>query len=992
MRLRRFSMLVSALLFALPALGQVNLATINGTVTDTSGAVVGGARVEAVSVETGLRREVPTSSTGTYNISALPVGHYTVQVSSKGFKTTTFPNVELFVGQNRTLDARLQLGAVDQTVTVNTAVEVVNRTSAEVSGVIEPEQVRDIPVNGRNWATLMTLGPGAISTGGGDQRSIRFNGRSTDDNNYTFDGVDASGVQEGPQKADARLNISLESIGEFSVASAVYTAESGGGGGAQINVVSKTGSNQFHGGAFDFIRNDVFDARSRFQDPNGKYPLRLNQFGGSLGGPIVKNRTFFFMSYEAIRQTLGTPKVGFVPSAAFRAQVLAKSPSLKPMMDAFPAGKIFTDTNTDELDLEGSSNDREDNGTVRIDNKFTDKTTMFARFLIDDAFISQKTDVEGSRDTVAVRPSGLVLELSHIFSPKVVNEAKFGMNRSAYHHPTIGSFTDTINFPDFDALTGPALDEEVGTSWSEIDNLTLVRGRNTFKLGTEIRRIELNNSGNAVATTVVNYTSDPAIINNSVDSFTYNGALGIGGMRRTFWMGYGQDELKATPNLTLNLGLRYEYYTVMKEVLNRTAVIDLAGCGGFCPPGTPMYSPDRNDFAPRLGLAWSPAALHEKTVIRTGFGVYFGANQNDDFSDPHESTATRIALSSATVPTLSYPVTPFLGLGASSGVAPKGIDRHRRDLYYENWDFMIQHQFPANFVGQIGYVGSQGHKLFDAVPTNLVDPVTKKRPYPQFGQFGVKHNDGNDNFNALQASLQRAFVHGWLWQTQYMWSHAIADASVGAGTSIAIQNPLCRACDRSSSTFDVRHTITINSVYQLPFGPGRHFLNHGGFASQVVGGWNLSGIGTARTGLPVNITVTRSAATAPYGVTANQRPNLVPGVSIYPAGGSTINHWFNKAAFTTPAAGTFGNLGRFAGRGPGNWELDTALEKRFPIAESLKLSFRAEAFNLLNHPMYGLPSSNSSSSSFGRITHDLNSGAVGTGTPRRLQFMARLDF
>jgi hypothetical protein len=430
----------------------------------------------------------------------------------------------------------------------------------------------------------------------------------------------------------------------------------------------------------------------------------------------------------------------------------------------------------------------------------------------------------------------------------------------------------------------------------------------------------------------------------------------------------------------------------MHEVKNRAAVVALLGCGGFCPPGTPYYAPDRNNFGPRVGIAWSPGRFKGKTVIRSGFGVYYGAGQNDDFSDPHESTAGRLSLSSADVPNLSYPITPFVGDFQSQGVSPKGIDRHRRDLYYENWDFLIQQQLPHSFVGQVGYVGAQGHKLFSNFPVNLIDPVTRKRPYSQFGQFGVKGNRGNNNFNALQASLQRSFTNGWLWQTQYMWSHAITDASVGAGESVSVENANCGACDRSSAPYDVRHTIAMNSVYQLPFGPGRPYLHNGGLAGKVIGGWELSGLATASTGRPVNIVVTRSASVMLDGNRSNQRPDLVPGVPIYPANQSIYN-WFNPAAFKAPAKFTWGNLGRYAGRGPGLYEIDLGLEKRIPVWERTSLNFRAEAFNLFNHPIFANPAANIASvSSFGRITSVLNSGVVGTGTPRRLQFMLRLDF
>jgi len=240
---------------------------------------------------------------------------------------------------------------------------------------------------------------------------------------------------------------------------------------------------------------------------------------------------------------------------------------------------------------------------------------------------------------------------------------------------------------------------------------------------------------------------------------------------------------------------------VMTEANGHIAVVDFA-CGGFCPPGTPMYSPDRNNFAPRLSLAWVPGGTDGKTTIRTGFGVYYSPNQNDDFSDPHESTAARYALSSADVANLSYPLTPFLGLLQNQGASPKGIDRNRKDGYYENWDLLIQ--LPRSFTGQIGYVGSVGRNLFGGRQVNLKDPITDARPLPQFGQFQIKYNDSSSTFKAFMASLQRSFTSGWLWQTQYMWSHTIADGSAGTGETAQVQNASCPSCDRSDapSTFD----------------------------------------------------------------------------------------------------------------------------------------------------------------------------------------------
>jgi hypothetical protein len=982
-----YLVLLCLVAFAATVAAQVDRATLNGTVTDASGAVIQNVKVELVSPSTGLHRETVTGSRGTYHIPGIPIGTYRITLLKDGFRLLALEDVSLEVGQARTIDARLEVGARTETVEVYTS-EALNRSSAEVGGVIEPQQIRDMPLDGRNWATLMTLAPGAINSGGGEQQAIRFNGRSRDDNNYSFDGIDASGVQEQAQKADARLNISLESIAEFRVSTAVYTAESGGAGGGQIIVASKTGTNHLRGSAFEFLRNDVFDARTYF-DPSPLPAFRMNQFGAQLGGAIVKDHTFFFINYEGLRQTLGDVQTGaLVPSAAFRAQVVAKSPLLTPIVNAFPVGQTHIDASTDQMAPSGVDSSREDYGMIRLDHRLSDRTTMFVRYNKDSAFLNSPNGGLGSHNTIDISPSNFTVQLQKVFSPTLIDEVKFGVNRSAYVHRTVGNAPLDVSAPGFDGLSGNALDEEIGTTFSYIDNLTVIRGRHTLKFGVDIRRIRLNNSGNAITTSSLSYASLNDFIKNAADSISLNAAEGLRGLRRTFYMGYAQDEVKMTPNLTLNAGLRYEYYSVAHEVQGRSLTVS-AACGGFCPLGAPFYAPNYKNFAPRIGLNWAPPALHGKTVVRTGFGMYYGANQNDDFSDPLESAVPRYSVSSATLPNLAYGFDVTQTTGALS---PKAIDPNRKDLYYENWDFNIQQQLPLSFVGQVGYVGSEGHHLFTKEATNLLDPLTKTRPIPSLGQYSIKRNDGNSNFNALQASLQRTFNSGLLFQAQYMWSHAIGDASIGAGEAMSYQNALCRACDRSDTDRDVRHTLTMNSVYLLPFGRGRHFLNDG-LVGKIVGGWDVSGILTARTGLPINVTVKRKASDMLDGNTSSQRPNLVPGVSIYPAGGSTIDDWLNLAAFAVPAKGIWGNAPRNLAVGPGNYEIDMALEKRITLAEHSGLTFRTEAFNLLNHPMFANPAASiSSASSFGTITSILNTGATGTGTPRRLQLSLRLDF
>jgi hypothetical protein len=971
-----------------PLLAQ-DRATLNGTVTDSSGARITSANVELRSPDTGFHREATSNEEGIYEFSSLPVGTYELSITKPGFKPLAIRQIDVLFGQIRTIDAKLDVGGTAESVEVTATLEALNRTNGEIGGVVEAPQIREIPIDGRNWATLMTLAPGAINTGDGAQRSIRFNGHSLDDSNFTFDGIDTSGIQEQTQKAETRLNVSLDSMAEFRVSSAVYTAETGAAGGAQINVVSKTGSNSFHGSAFEFLRNDVLDSRSPF-DPTNIPPFRMNQFGASLGGPVIKDKAFFFANFEGLQQDLTNTMINTVPNATVRAQIIAGSPVLKPLVDGYPVGQKPNDAFTDTLTLPKTNTTREDSGLARFDYRFSNQSTAYVRFNIDNAYIDNPQDALGTRNVIPLIAQNAVAQFQHVFSPTLINETKFGFNRANYHNWTYGTSPISVSAAQWDSSNANTVDSEIGNTFSSIDNLTLIRGRNTLKFGVEIRRIQLNNSGNTIRSSSIDFPDLNSFIHNQPDNITILEGEGIRGDRRTFFMGYAQDDLKLTPNLTLNLGLRYEDYTVAHEILDRAAVVDIIGCGGFCQKGTPFYDPNPRDFGPRFGLAWSPAALNGTTVIRSGFGIYYGGNQNDVFSDPMESAVPRYSISSTDVPNLSYPVDPFVNPQFAL-FGPKAIDRHRKDLSYDQWSFAVEQQLPSNFTAQLAYVGGAGHHLFTRYSINLIDPATGKRPLSQFSQFGLKANDSNNSFNALQFSLQRRFVHGFLWQTQYMWSHGITDGSIGAGESVTFQNMSCRACDRSDAPFDIRHTMTSNAIYQLPIGPGHSLLNGHGLASTLFGGWELSGLSTASSGRPVNITIKRSPSQLPDGNTGSQRPDLVPGQSIY-AANQTINNWFNPAAFVLPAKGTWGNLGRYAARGPGYYEIDTALQKKFKLSERFGLNVRAEAFNLFNHPIYANPSGNSSSGAFGHITSILNTGAVGTGTPRRVEFAARLDF
>ena len=695
-----------------------------------------------------------------------------------------------------------------------------------------------------------------------------------------------------------------------------------------------------------------------------------------------------------MRQRLGQTLYASVPSAAFRERALATSPAVRPIIEAYPKGmRPLADPNIDELWVDRPQAWTENSGTLRIDHRFTDTDLIFGRYNVDDGLIDTPRSVlPVDRQESAFRPSSFALQYQRIFSPTLINEYRVGYNRSALTRYSYGPLGPSISVPGFMTLNGNSLLIEAPTSYSMIDNVTITKGRHTLKMGIEVRRIHVNVADPAMHTTSITFASRDDLIRNRVDSFSGNAGSPVLGARRTWLMGFLQDDFKVRRNVTLNLGARYEYYSVPHEVNRRERVFDLWGCQGFCAPGTPWYYPDRNNIDPRVSLAWAPAALGDKTVFRIGAGVFHGPGQNDDVNAALDNMAERYSLTSRDVTGgLSYPIEGFMPLARTAGVTPRSLQRDRRDIYNIQWGFSIQQQMPAQFIMQVGYLGNQGHKLFSRTYINVIDPVLGRRPLPAFGRMDEKRNDGNSNFNALQVSLHRAFIRGFLWGTEYMWSHAINDGNLGGGEGSEPQNVACRHCERGNSAQDIRHTITSNWVWELPFGPGKAYATTGAMA-RLLGGWQLSGIWTARTGRAVNISVSRSSADVPDGNTSNQRPNVVAGVPMYPANRTKTENWLNIAAFAAPPRGTWGNAGRHIARGPGLAQVDLAVHRKFQLAESMNLTFRLETFNLFNRAQLGNPSSNiSTPATFGQIRSPLNR-AVGTGTARQIQLGLRLNF
>lgn len=1005
--MRQITGFLAVFLAPVSCLSQVDRAGLSGTVTDISGKVIAGASITALQTATGLIREGVSSTSGIYYIPELPVGLYRVTCTVTGFRQVVFENMAQTIGHTRKLDFLLTVGSVTEAVNVQGRTSQLDETSDVQGGRTESAQVKDLPLNGRNWSTLTALVPGAVDTGGSNQRSIRFAGRGLDDNNFTYDGIDATNIVNQAQQSFVRIAIPTDAIEEFRIDTMLFTAEHGSTPGGQVDVASKSGSNTPHGGLFNFLRNDIFDARNPILPT--RLPFRLNQFGGDVGGRLIRDRSFFFFTYEGLRQSYGQPLSGFVPSPAFRVRAVAANPALAPILAAYPAtGLTPYATDIDQFTGSGRQLDNEDSAMLRLDHHFSAADTAYLRFNFDAASSDIPSDGLNDRQLTTSRPVNGELEALHIFSPKLVNELKFGFNRSTVFTTNQGltNLPYSVAVAGLTTLANNELNLGVGNSFSYIDNLTLARGPHTLKFGVEVRRIQLDQGNTANGTIVYSSLNLPSssFLVNAVSSATFNQQLPVNGMRKTAVYAYAQDEWKPRPNLTLNLGVRYSFYNIFHEAHGKANPFDFATCGaaGFCGVGASFGNPNTLDIDPRIALAWSPAALGaRKTVIRSGFGMYHGDGQLDDQNVPIKNEVGAYSLSTKSTPGLAYPITPFLnGPGTISANAD---DRDRKDMYVIQWGLSVQQEFSHDLVGTLSYVGSKGNFELITSYVNLINPATGARPNPAFGQVRWRGNLNSSSYDAFSASLQRNFTHGLLVSANYTYSHQIDQDAPGGGDSDNPQNPACMACERASGDFDVRHGVNANVVYDLPFGNGKAFFSQPGIARALLERWSLTDIIGARTGMPLNVIYPRSSSTVATGYTTNQRPNRVPGVSLTPPGGTlirgTTENWINPAAFIAVSNAGYGNAARNIARGPDLWQTDLGLSKRIPLSERVQLQFRCEAFNLFNRAQYSLPleemwlaPSATTPASIEPQVSTASTTPIGTGTPREIQFALRLQF
>jgi hypothetical protein len=964
-------------------MAQVDRASATGIIRDPSGAVVQAAKVTVTYQATGLTRAGLTNSSGVFLLSGLPVGHAAIDIEKPGFRKVR-TEMEFEVGQARTLNLVLELVSVDESVEVVASTDLVG-TSAAIDTTFDNTQISHLPINGRNWAGLMSLTPGAVDTGAGNGTTVRFFGQGGDDINYRVDGVDATAVRN-QSESKSRLMISEDAISEFRVNAQLYTAETGGATSAQIEIVSKGGTNLLHGGAFEYLRNSALDSRSPF-DGQSIPPFKMNQFGATLGGPLVKNRTFFFLSWEAIIQRQYITQIGFVPTPSFRA---AAAPGVQSLINLYPIGQtpVITNgvVNPNVAQWTGTSlsTQNEHTGLLRLDHRFNDKLSAYFRASADSTnqFTPNAQLPYGTKNFDA--PLSGLFDFLYLASPTMTNELRVGGNYAQPLHsiPTSGA-PATFSIPSLSSIPGGNERIAFGITQSIVDQWTKQHGPHTLKAGLELRRVQLIVHDFNLSDGTASFASLSDFQNNKLNTVAGSGELPTKQMRKIEYFAYAQDEWKIKPNFTVNIGLRYEFFNVFSELHNRDVPFDVQGCGGYCAPGSRFFNPSPLNFAPRLSFSWAPEAMGRRTVIRAGVGIFYGDAQLGDQYAPANNDASRYTLTAASTPGLSYPFTPFINTGSALAAAPRSIPIDHHNQTSQQWGINVQHSLTNNITLRVGYNGQQNYHVFSRTYVNVINPVTGKPPFPNLSQdIDVREEDGVSSYHGLVSTFQVNNWHGLLVRANYVWSHALNDGSAGGGSGNYPQNVACRSCEKGNSDYDVRHAFTANFAYQIPVARNHWY-----------GGWDWSGTATARTGLPFNVSVTRAASALPDGnALSAQRPNLVPGVPLYLDYGTT-GLWLNSAAFAVPGAGTWGNLGRDVLRAPAVFEIDTALSKKLRLTEKFGLEFGVQAFNVFNHPLLAAPSANiSSTSSFGRITAALNTSPIGEGTPRRIQVFARFSF
>ncbi len=1071
---------------ALLGVAQTSSGTINGTVFDPSGSSVPGAQIRILGTETGeLVRELSSGSEGTFAAPLLRPSVYTVEVTGAGFKKLVRSGIALNVDDTLNLKLALEVGSAGEAVQVTGSVELLEERSNTIGQAIEEKTIQQLPLNGRNYLQLGNLTAGAVPNSRSRDRTFSAYGNRGLQNAFLLDGARNQSYLRGlDTRARDAMRPSLEAISEFKVQTSNYSAEYGASAGAVVTVVTKSGTNNFHGSAFEFIRNNAFDARDYFLPATAKQPLYIqNQFGGSLGGPILRNRIWWHGAYQRTAITQGDTQTGNVPLPAERNGIFTV-PIYDPLTtriengvtlrDQFannsipasrfdPIGKrlanLFPNPNQPgtarNYTASPSLTTRSHNATIRGDGRVSDKDSVFVRWSLDQGAFSAQPLLPVGAQTPVVRdiPSrSWGAGYTRVLSPAMINELRFAYNYVSLTQdatlakdeiiprsidPSVGSGIPTFNITNYAGLgTRPNNFDNVpvtkaSTVYNLSDNVSWVRGKQTLKTGFDFQYIDvptfatLNGRGSFGFTGV--FTQNPRqrpgsgsaiadLLLGLPNSITTGSPSDAQERARNYYC-YVQDDWNATPNLTFNLGLRYEITSPYFDARNRLSnlVLDsgdplygqyvLAGDSRL--PRSLQYT-DKNNWAPRVGVAWkAPFAV----VVRGGFGIFFaqdeafGVSQRLTNNPPWVGVGGTALVSdqtniSSTIPLSgSLPATPPGQTAANFVFNPKSTVQIRSWPtrytlpYVQQWNLSVQKQLRGNLVWEVNYVGNHGVKLYGAYEGNQPVPgpgsVNTRRPLQAITSGSILRVEPwvNSSYEGLSTRLERRFNAGASLLAVYTFGRALdmqtnidlCDGCTNSGGSGSITDSRNRRLNYGLSDLHTAHRFVLSGLYELPFGPGKPMLARGP-ASWIVGGWALSGITTLSTGLPITFNLNFDNANTG---TVNWPNRLRRGTLDHP----TVNRWFDTTAFAFPAPYVLGNAGRNILTGPGIVSTDLSLQRNFrlPFREGAHVEFRAEGFNVFNTPQLGQPGATLGSPNFGVITD--------TARPnRQLQFGLKVLF
>ena len=969
---------------------------ITGQVLDPSKAAISNAAVTATNSATGAVRQAQTDSQGHYALTNLPVGTYSITVEHEGFQQLKQTGIILSVATTVTLNLMLTVGSVKQEVVVTSEAPIIDKADASTGTVLDNQEVGELPINGRDYARFSLLTPGAIFRTN-FIADLTFDGLHTGHNQFSIDGIDASRVAEpymanGLERGARLLTGSLDTIEQFNVQTSGYSSEYGRAAGSYINIATKSGTNDFHGTAYDYFRNNTLDARNFFATTGPAPEFRFNDFGGNIGGPIRKEKIFFFLNYEGSRQRIGITGSGTVPSALERSEVEATSPQLTPILNMFPIGTSagpdqFTDnyTTTQVLAV------REDTASIRFDQVFSTHDSAFGRVNVNDSsvhgplfgVIPSSLGVY-DHQIVPVRTTNVAIHEEHVFSSGMVIDFLAGMQRwgSQIDQAEPLPLTTVVGFSVIPGTKGNFLDNS--TSFQYGDTMSKVKGRHVLTWGGTIYRIWVNDDSSAMQTMQFNSPQD--FVKDQLSTVSIVNATPVNGVRATQVGVFVNDKFQVLPTLSLDLGLRYDIETVPHDSRYATRPYDTR-TGTLGPPGDHYFAINNEDFGPRVGIAWSPA---QRLVIRSGYGIYF-----QDYPVgfglyvPENTVPGNVTLLQQQIPNLSYPYGPFLSQAATPPPPNvNGFPWHKPDVYSNQWNLSVADQFSQNMSFQVAYVGNHGVNLSREEGINYFDPTLGARPNPNFGNITLQTNSGFSSYNALQLSfIRRVGKAGLSFQANYTFGHAIDDVEDQGLFASDPQNLNNIKAEKGNSSGHVRQNFTFNLLYDMPLGEGHRFLSSG-FGSKLFSGWRVSTLGIFRTG--VADTVYIGTNTFGNGDFINQRPDCVAGVDPY-AHPQTITDWLNPMAFSMPAAGTFGNCGRNTIYGPNFRNVDFSVLKETKLGGSRNLEFRADFFNIFNHPAFAQPDTTFGTPGFGEIFNTLGS-TLGAGTSRQIQFALKLGF